>query len=199
VVTAGCAAGSETSETVRSAQYRAVQRVRLHVLRDGIVSMLSADEHRRRASSVVCRTKAVLSSSVRSRVWKLPSFEIDLVELEHFEERLQRCFAEMLDHSAAIEPLLGSVDDLRLPLGAGEVAALDQLPAQIVFTFLQRFDLCPRIREQIGWVTILAGVHARLFAPLGRESVVALFREALVRRDDLHGALPSTPFQLSST
>src|SRR6516165_10288257 len=65
----------------------------------------------------------------------------------------------MLDYSAAIESLLGSVDDLRLPLGADEVAAPDQLPAQIVFTFLQRFDLRSRIREQIGRVSILAGIH----------------------------------------
>src|SRR5262249_13747431 len=66
----------------------------------------------------------------------------------------------MLDRSTAIEPLLGSVDDQRLPLGAGEVVALDQLPAQSVFTFLQRFELRPCIREQIGRMSILTGVQA---------------------------------------
>jgi hypothetical protein len=40
--------------------------------------------------------------------------------------------------------------NLRLPLGASEVTALDQLLAQLVFAFLQRFDLRPRVSKQIG-------------------------------------------------
>src|SRR5262249_58680874 len=114
-------------------------------------------------------------------------------------------FAELsvddLEHAARdhLADLLTLMHKQEMAFAWMGIAGLEADGTQLVFTVLGR-----RIES---WIILdIDDHHGRIdwflhwTAPCSQpRRRAAFFREALVRRDDLHGALPSTPLQLSST